>query len=44
LGMALARYILHLPPLVAMTRAPLVAGLGPTIQRYVTGDLNAREA
>jgi AcrR family transcriptional regulator len=37
LGLALSRYILQLPPVVAMTRAEVLAWLGPTIQRYVTG-------
>ena len=37
LGMALCRYVLRLPPAVAMTRAEVVAWLGPTLQRYVTG-------
>jgi AcrR family transcriptional regulator len=38
LGMALCRYVLRLPPLVGMSRADLVAWLGPTVQRYITGD------
>jgi len=37
LGMALCRYILQLPPVVAMSRAEVIAGLGPTVQRYITG-------
>ncbi|MET9343951.1 MULTISPECIES: TetR/AcrR family transcriptional regulator [unclassified Nonomuraea] len=36
LGMALARYILRLPPVVAMTHDEIVAWLGPTLQRYLT--------
>jgi AcrR family transcriptional regulator len=39
LGMALCRYVLKLPPVVAMTRAEVVAWLGPTVQRYMTGDV-----
>lgn len=39
LGMALCRYVLRLPPLVAMSRAEVVGWLGPTVQRYVTGSL-----
>lgn len=35
LGMALTRYILRLPPVVAMTHDEIVAWLGPTIQRYL---------
>jgi AcrR family transcriptional regulator len=37
LGFALSRYVLRLPPIVAMTRAEAVAWLGPTVQRYLTG-------
>jgi AcrR family transcriptional regulator len=37
LGLALCRYVLRLPPLVAMTRNEMIAWLGPTIQRYITG-------
>ena len=36
LGMALCRYVLELPPVVGMSRADVVAWLGPTVQRYVT--------
>lgn len=36
LGMALARYILKLPPVVAMTQDQLVTYIGPTLQRYLT--------
>jgi AcrR family transcriptional regulator len=36
LGVALTRYILKLPPVVAMTGEELVADIGPTIQRYLT--------
>ncbi|HEY4019800.1 MAG TPA: TetR family transcriptional regulator [Pseudonocardiaceae bacterium] len=36
LGVALTRYILKLPPVVAMTPDELVASIGPTIQRYLT--------
>jgi AcrR family transcriptional regulator len=35
LGLALCRYVLRLPPVVAMSRDEVVAWLGPTIQRYV---------
>jgi AcrR family transcriptional regulator len=41
LGMALCRYVLRLPPLVAMTRSEIVAWLGPTLQRYITGGAGA---
>ena len=36
LGLALCRYALRLPPVAAMSRAGVVAWLGPTIQRYLT--------
>ncbi|MGJ7415462.1 TetR family transcriptional regulator [Streptomyces cinereoruber] len=36
LGMALTRYVLRLPPAVAMSRREVVAWLGPTVQRYLT--------
>jgi AcrR family transcriptional regulator len=39
LGMALCRYVLRLPPVVAMSRAEVVAWLGPTLQRYITGNM-----
>jgi AcrR family transcriptional regulator len=37
LGMALCRYVLRLPPVVAMSRDEVVAWLGPTVQRYLEG-------
>ncbi|MFG7942108.1 TetR/AcrR family transcriptional regulator [Streptomyces cacaoi] len=38
LGMALCRYVLQLPPAVDMSHEEIVRWLGPTIQRYLTGD------
>jgi AcrR family transcriptional regulator len=35
LGMALCRYVLRLPPVVAMTHEEIVAWIGPTLQRYL---------
>jgi AcrR family transcriptional regulator len=35
LGLALCRYVLKLPPVVAMSRDEVVAWLGPTVQRYL---------
>ena len=35
LGLALCRYVLQLPPIVAMPRDEAVAWLGPTVQRYL---------
>jgi AcrR family transcriptional regulator len=37
LGFALCRYVLRLPPVVAMRRADIVKWLGPTVQRYAFG-------
>jgi AcrR family transcriptional regulator len=37
LGFALARYVLRFPPIVEMGREEVVAWLGPTVQRYLTG-------
>jgi AcrR family transcriptional regulator len=37
LGLALCRYVLRLPPVVAMSHDEVVASLGPTIQRYLEG-------
>lgn len=39
MGLAATRYILKVPPVVAMDRAQLVRLLGPTMQRYVVGKL-----
>jgi hypothetical protein len=39
LGMALCRYVLRLPPVVALTRSEVSRWLGPTIQRYLTGSM-----
>jgi AcrR family transcriptional regulator len=39
LGLALCRYVLRLPPVVAMSRDEVVEWLGPTIQRYLAGEI-----
>ncbi|MFF5012206.1 TetR family transcriptional regulator [Streptomyces sp. NPDC001165] len=36
LGLALTRYVLRLPPTVALRPEEIVAWLGPTVQRYLT--------
>lgn len=36
LGMAVSRYVLRLPPAVALTHEEIVSWLGPTVQRYLT--------
>jgi AcrR family transcriptional regulator len=38
LGVALTRYVLRLPPVVGMSRDELIRWIGPTVQRYLTGD------
>ncbi|BBY45827.1 TetR family transcriptional regulator [Mycolicibacterium celeriflavum] len=35
LGLAVCRYLLQLPPIVAMSHDEIVAWLGPTVQRYL---------
>ncbi len=39
LGLALCRYVLKVPPVVAMTPGQIVTGVGPALQRYITGKL-----
>ncbi len=38
-GLAVMRYVIRLEPLASATPEALVAAVGPTIQRYITGDL-----
>jgi hypothetical protein len=38
-GLALARYVLRIEPLASESPETIVAALGPTVQRYLTGDL-----
>ncbi|MDN3295601.1 TetR family transcriptional regulator [Streptomyces ficellus] len=38
LGMALARYVLRLPPAAEMPREDVIAWLAPTVQRYLTAE------
>jgi AcrR family transcriptional regulator len=40
-GLAMIRYILKLEPLASAPAETLVAAIGPTIQRYLTGPLEA---
>ncbi len=37
LGLALARYVLRIPPVTAMTADQIIQAVGDTIQRYATG-------
>lgn len=41
IGVALARYVLKVEPLASADRDIIIATVGPTIQRYLTGDLRA---
>ncbi|MEU8786527.1 TetR family transcriptional regulator [Streptomyces sp. NPDC048637] len=38
LGMALCRYVLHIPPAVGLSRDEVIAWLAPTVQRYLTAE------
>ena len=40
IGLALARYIIRVEPLVSAPSAQVAAIVGPTVQRYLTGDLS----
>lgn len=40
-GLAITRYVLRLEPLASAPPATVVAAIGPTIQRYLRGDLDA---
>jgi hypothetical protein len=39
MGLAVTRYVLKVPPVVAMDRVQIASLLGPTMQRYVAGKL-----
>jgi len=41
LGLALTRYVLRLPPVVDLDQETIIAGVAPTIQRYLTGPIQA---
>jgi AcrR family transcriptional regulator len=41
IGMAMARYIVKVEPLASAPAAQVVAAIGPTLQRYLTGDIAA---
>jgi AcrR family transcriptional regulator len=40
-GLMMARYIIRVEPLASAPPAQLVAAVGPTMQRYLTGDIGA---
>lgn len=41
LGLALTRYVLELPPLAHADADSLAAAVGPTLERYLTGDVSS---
>ena len=41
-GLGFTRYVLGLEPLASAATEDLVAAIGPTVQRYLTGDLGPR--
>ena len=41
-GLALARYVLRLEPVASVDEEDLIASIGPTVQRYLTGDVRPR--
>ena len=40
LGIIMSRYILKVEPLASLSPDELITYLAPTLQRYLTGDLN----
>jgi len=42
IGLAMARYIVKVEPLASLPPAVLAAAVGPSLQRYLTGDLGRR--
>jgi AcrR family transcriptional regulator len=39
IGLAMLRYVARIEPLASVSQATLVAAVGPTVQRYLAGDL-----
>ncbi len=39
IGLVMARYVLRVEPLASASPESLIAAIGPTLQRYLTGDL-----
>jgi hypothetical protein len=39
-GLAMMRYVIRLEPVASADPETLVAAIGPTVQRYLTGDLD----
>jgi AcrR family transcriptional regulator len=40
-GLIMARYVIRIEPLASTPAPVLVAAIGPTLQRYITGDIGA---
>lgn len=40
IGLALARYVLRIPPLATAEREQVVRAVAPTLQRYLTGEID----
>jgi AcrR family transcriptional regulator len=40
LGLAMCRYVLKVPPVVAMKPGQIIKNVGPVLQRYITGKLS----
>ena len=40
IGVVMARYVLQVEPLASASPEELVAAVGPTVQRYLTGDVD----
>ncbi|WP_433086997.1 hypothetical protein ACQP1P_14715 [Dactylosporangium sp. CA-052675] len=40
-GLVMVRYIVKVEPVASAPPAQLIAAIGPTVQRYLTGDLPA---
>jgi hypothetical protein len=40
-GLIMARYVIRIEPLASTPGPVLVAAIGPTLQRYITGDIGA---
>ena len=43
LGLAMSRYLWQLEPIASLPDDQIVACIGPTVQRYLTGDLRTAE-
>ena len=39
IGVVMARYVIQVEPLASASPEELVAAIGPTLQRYLTGDV-----